>query len=130
MALTTVLDAWAVTALLENEPAGPRVVAAIETGQARMSWINLSEVFYIESRRMGADRASAAIEHLRHTLIVEEAGEEASLAAAAIKAENTISLADCFAVATAERHRAPLLTGDLEILELKRPNLEVVDLRD
>lgn len=51
------------------------------------------------------------------------------LGAAEIKAGGRISYADCFAVATAERHQAPLLTGDPEILALDRPALELVDLR-
>jgi ribonuclease VapC len=127
--LTTVLDAWAVIALLQREPAWQRVFAAMESGDARISWVNLSEVLYIQSRRIGAERATAAVTRLRHSAIVEDAGEDVALAAAAIKAETTISLADCFAVATAERHRAPLLTGDPELVELDRPNLEVVNLR-
>jgi hypothetical protein len=32
-------------------------------------------------------------------------------------------------VATAERHRDPVLTDDPELLELGRPELEVIDVR-
>jgi hypothetical protein len=32
-------------------------------------------------------------------------------------------------VATAERHREPVLTGDPELLELGRPDLDVIDVR-
>jgi predicted nucleic acid-binding protein len=51
------------------------------------------------------------------------------LAAASIKSQHTIACADCFAVATAERHRDPVLTDDPELLELGRPELEVIDVR-
>ncbi|HEX4670032.1 MAG TPA: hypothetical protein VH275_08695 [Solirubrobacterales bacterium] len=39
-----------------------------------------------------------------------------------------MSYADCFALATARRHGAPLWTGDPELLALASPD-EVVDLR-
>ena len=58
----------------------------------------------------------------------EPADAAAVRAAAAIKAEARLSYADCFAIATAERHGAPLLTGDPEILRLSRPGLDTVDI--
>jgi len=49
-------------------------------------------------------------------------------AAAFVKARHRLSYADAFCVATAQRMRAPLWTGDPEILALG-DELEVVDLR-
>jgi predicted nucleic acid-binding protein len=48
--------------------------------------------------------------------------------AAQIKAGNRLSYADAFVVATAQRHSAPLYTGDPEIVALG-DLVEVVDLR-
>jgi predicted nucleic acid-binding protein len=104
------------------------VRAALEEG-AITSWINLGEVLYIEIRRHGEERATAVVDGVAAALAgVETADAELTRAAAAIKASGGVSFADCFAIATAERHRAPLLSGDPEILALPRPGLTVVDL--
>ncbi len=123
----SVLDAWAILAFLWDEPAAARVEAAIERG-AVCSWINLGEVLYKHARRLGWDRSAAAIDAFAANVTAEPADAEAVRAAAAIKAEGRLSYADCFAVATAERHAAPLLTGDPEILRLSRPALDTVDI--
>ncbi|MFN8201894.1 MAG: PIN domain-containing protein [Solirubrobacteraceae bacterium] len=54
--------------------------------------------------------------------------EEPVLSASRLKARGGISYADCFAVATAQRHRLPLVTGDPEILALDG-EVEVIDPR-
>jgi predicted nucleic acid-binding protein len=59
---------------------------------------------------------------------VEVPDRELVLEAAHLKIRGWISYADCFAIATARRHGAPLLTGDREIVQAAR-DLEVVDLR-
>lgn len=123
----SVLDAWAILALLWDEPAATRVEAAIQRGAA-CSWINLGEVLYKYARRIGWDRAAQAIDSFAANVTAEPADAGAVRAAAAIKAEGRLSYADCFAIATAERHRAPLLTGDPEILRLERPDLETIDI--
>jgi predicted nucleic acid-binding protein len=58
----------------------------------------------------------------------EEPDAELVLDAARVKADHRLSYADAFAVATAERHRLPLLTGDRDLLALDR-ELTVVDPR-
>lgn len=116
-------------ALLKREPTGPRVKAAIDAGGAVASWINVGEVYYQEVRRVGAVRAASAVELLSRGVRMEAADRDMVLAAARIKASGGISYADCFAVATAQRHQAPLLTGDPEIVALAG-EVEVVDLRN
>lgn len=113
---------------LRDEPAASRVQTAIEAGAA-CSWINLGEALHQEARRFDWDRASEVIGSFAKTLSAEPADPEIVRAAAAIKAAARMSYADCFAVATAERHGVPLLTGDPEIVGLKRRGLAVVDLR-
>jgi len=116
-----------VLALLRGEPARLRVRAAIERG-AICSWINLGEALYKQAREAGWDRAVQVIDAFAANVTAEPADAEMVRAAAAIKADGGVSYADCFAIATAERHRAPLLTGDPEILSLSRPGLKLVDL--
>lgn len=101
---------------------------AIERGAAS-SWVNLGEALYLEARRVGWSRAAEAVAGLAKHVAAEPAGDEIVTCAAAIKAGGGLSFADCFAVATAERLGAPLLTGDPELVRLDRPRLRVVDLR-
>lgn len=69
------------------------------------------------------------VESLAEQLTTAEAADaELAPAAASIKAGGGVSYADSFAIATAERHAVPLLSGDPEILVLDRPGLRVVDL--
>lgn len=126
--MTQVLDAWAVEAMLRDEPAGPGVAKIVESGEALVSWINLGEVLYVETRRIGSGPAEAAIRSLVGRLTIEEPDADLVLAAARLKAAGGLSYADCFALATADRHRAPLLTGDPEIIA-NAGDVEVVDLR-
>lgn len=94
------------------------------------SWVNLGEVYYISCRAHGTARATEVIAAFTSQLtLAEPAGAQVSMAAAALKVSGGLSYADCFAVATAERHDLPLFTGDPEILRLKRPGLKIVDLR-
>jgi predicted nucleic acid-binding protein len=104
------------------------VRSAIERG-AVACWVNLGEVLYLETRRQGAERAEEAISSLAAILRAEEVDGDLARAAARVKAQGRASYADCFAVATAERHGVPLLTGDPEIVALDREHLQVVDLR-
>jgi len=126
--VVAVLDAWAVLALLQAEPAGPRVRDAISNGDAGISWINLGEVHYQLARRQGHREADRGLRRLLSAVRAEEPDAALVLEAARIKAGGGISYADCFAVATAKRHEAPLLTGDPEIVALPG-EVEVVDLR-
>jgi len=115
-------------ALLQAEPAGPRVNAAIDRGDAIISAVNLGEAYYNLLRRVGDRRAEASIAELRANVRVEAADWTLTAAAARIKARGALSYPDAFCIATAQRHRAPLWTGDDEILALAN-EAEMVDLR-
>jgi ribonuclease VapC len=114
-----VLDAWSVIALLRDEPGAAAVERAIAGGGALMSWINVGEVLYIESRAAGETAAAGAVDALVRQVDVRDADAELVLAAARIKARHRLSYADAFAVALAQRSHAPLLTGDPELLALE-----------
>lgn len=126
--LTSVLDAWAIVALLRDEPAAARVEQAVQAGSVA-SWINLGEVIYNEADRVGLDRAETAVTRLTEIIHSEEPDADLIRSAASVKAIHRVSYADGFAVATAERHDLPLLTGDREIIAMKRAVLQVIDLR-
>ncbi|MEV4419304.1 PIN domain-containing protein [Patulibacter sp. NPDC049589] len=126
-----VLDSWALLALLRAEPAAPAVREAIEeSGLAVISWVNLGEVAYIAARRVGWGRAEEVVRDAARSLVrAEDPDPNLVMHAAKWKADGGLSYADAFAAATAERHRAPLLTGDPELIALNG-RIDVVDLRD
>ena len=126
--MTVVLDAWAVMAFYEDHPCGDRVEAAIVSAAAVMSAVNLGEVLYKLERDHGPEQASALVEQVRAVTIVEDPDWDLVVRAAHIKASGGVSYADSYCVATAQRHEAPLYTGDPEILALGHL-VELVDLR-
>ena len=123
------LDAWAVMALLQDEPAAPRVQDAIATRDVCMSSVNLGEAYYSIVRRRGRRFAIDRIESIRRIVRIEDPDWDLTRAAADVKARGGISYPDAFCVATARRHASPLYTGDPEIIKLDGDGLEVVDLR-
>lgn len=127
--MRVVLDAWAIIAVARGEPAAAAVSSEIERDRAGASWINLGEAYYVVARESGRAAAAAVIAEARADLVCEAPSPDRVLAAAGVKTEHRLSYADAFAVATAEAHRAPLMTGDPEILALERGRLEIIDLR-
>ena len=82
-----------------------------------MSWINLVEVHYRTARDHGKEEADRALAELRPQITEHLPGVSAMRAAANLKAEYPMALADCFAVALAAAEGAMLLTGDPEIVD-------------
>ncbi len=123
-----VLDAWALIALLRDEPPAARVRSAIESGGV-VSWMNLGEVLYLEAAQIGIEVARGLVESLAASLVTDEPDAELIVDAAQIKAEHRVSYADAIAVATSIRHRLPLMTGDPELTGLDRDGFKVIDLR-
>lgn len=126
--MTAVLDAWAVIAYLMNASGAGTVEAVIEKQRALMSWLNVGEVYYTLMRREDEQRAKQVVAWLRSRVELKTPTSDLVLKAAAIKATNSLSYADAFAVATAQQHQAELLTGDPEIIALGEI-IRVVDLR-
>jgi predicted nucleic acid-binding protein len=114
-------------AVLRAEPAAERA-RALMRGRITMSSINLGEVYYALVKSHGravADDRTAAV---RRVIRVEDPDWTLVVAAVRLKARGGISYANAFCVATAERHHAPLYTGDPEILALDVP-VQRIDLR-
>lgn len=126
--MTAVLDAWAIVAYLKNEPAAPRVEDLIRKGSAVASDVNVGEVLYSLTRTHGPKRAEDLVRAVRPSLRCERPDWALVRTAGQIKAGNRLSYADAFVVATAQRHSAPLYTGDPEIVALG-DLVEVIDLR-
>jgi uncharacterized protein len=123
-----VLDSWAIMAWLQGEePARSRVReilerAAIPGGSdASMSMINIGEVFYLIAKRRGAAVAERFLSEVP-TLPIQNVVPDRRLIldAARLKSRFAISYADAFAVETARRQRAALVTGDPELLALSK----------
>jgi predicted nucleic acid-binding protein len=117
---TYVLDNSALLALRDDEPGADRVAELLGLAQARKcvclgSFISLMELMYRVWRDDGEALAQLAYDQclaLPITWIHES--PELLKAAAAIKAEYPLSLADAWIAATAELHRATLVHKDPE----------------
>ncbi|MDN5347814.1 MAG: hypothetical protein PWP65_1378 [Clostridia bacterium] len=132
-----VLDAWAILAWLQGEPAGEIVKNILEWAEGNgeagikiktllpglnapprilLNLINLGEVFYILGRKKGEKEARKVINNLRSGPVeLVEASESIIFAAATLKMKYAISYADAFAAATAKMKKGALLTGDPEL---------------
>jgi len=83
--------------------------------KAYLSEINLGEIYYISIRRLGLESAKLYLEQLLDLPIdIVSPSSEIIREAAEIKAQYAISYADCFAVATALKYSASIITGDPE----------------
>lgn len=122
-----VLDAWAILAFLQGEePAASRVREVIEGAQDRtarlfVSIINICEVYYRVGKTHSAKEADSVLTDL-YLLPIEilSADDDTVLAAARLKMTYVLSYADAFAAVIAQQIDATLLTGDPELLSLKR----------
>ena len=126
--MTVCLDAWAVVAWLQNDPAASRMQAHVGDSRCCMSWVNAGEVHYVVHRRTDRHTADRVIAQLRVDVDLIDATGARALDAAAIKATHRMSYADCFAAATALEFGVPLITRDPEIIAARIDGLKVIDL--
>lgn len=124
----TVLDAYAVIAYLRGETAATEVAALLRS-RCLLSAINAAETMDQLVRIDGADpdEVEVRLEMLQaDNLVIQEAGPEVAIRAGALRAKHDrkgkreVSLADCFAAATAIEQRLPLATADPALLDLLR----------
>jgi predicted nucleic acid-binding protein len=127
MSETFALDSWALLAYLQGEePAASRVREVIEGAQAGtarlfLSIINLGEVYYRVGKTKNAKEAESTLVDLRLLpMEILSATDDIVLAAARLKMAHAISYADAFAAVIAIQKDAILLTGDPELLNLKK----------
>ena len=116
----SLLDSYAILALLNDEP-GAQVVADLLRAGARdddlvlMNEINVGEVYYIVAKHRSFGEAERVLRYLE-TLPLEivSNGYAEVIDAARVKARFPLSYADAFAVATAIRLGVCVVTGDPE----------------
>lgn len=122
-----VLDAWAILAFLQGEePAASRVREVIEDAQEgtvrlSASIVNIGEVYYRVGKMRNQKEADSVLKDLFLLPIeIVSADDDTVLEAARLKMKHVLSYADAFAAVTAQQKDAILLTGDPELLSLKR----------
>ena len=85
-----------------------------------MNQINVGEVYYKTIRAVGLEEAKKFLENFfRLPLSIINPDSELIWKASEVKAEYSISYADCFAAATALRYEAAILTGDPEFKKIE-----------
>lgn len=120
-----VLDAFAFTAYLQNEPGAARIEKIIEGARegkcnVYMSIINLGEILYNTERKYGFTKAQETLALIQKMPIeILPADNQTVLAAAHIKANHAISYADAFVVVAAQKINGIIMTGDPEFEEVK-----------
>ena len=120
----SLIDSYALLAYLKQENNYRKVenlLSSKET-QSLMNDINIGETFYILARERGLDKAEYFINAILPNLPIIKIGNAFSevMQAAKIKAQYPISYADCFAVATAIREKAVIITGDPDFKHVEK----------
>ena len=116
-----VFDSFALLAYLKREKGSDRIMGYLYSDEVIVNAVNLGEVFYILARSHGIEKARYFVATILPSLPLAcvTNGCEDVLEAARIKAEYSLSYADCFAVATALKEDAPVVTGDPEFKKIE-----------
>lgn len=120
----TVLDAYAVIAFLQGEPAAADVRAVLRRGGAALTAVGVAEVLDHLIRVAGADEDDATLD-LAQLGLLDAIPATAGLGAAAgrLRARRyhrtrcAVSMADCIAAEAARSRREPLATADPHLLD-------------
>jgi len=114
------LDSFAMLAFLNRERGFEKVRSLLRAAEVSaepllMNEINIGEVYYVTAKDRSVDHAEEFLRRLE-TLPIQPISNSFAevLEAARIKARFPISYADAFAVATAVRMDAVIVTGDPE----------------
>ena len=123
----SVLDSFALLTYLEKESDYQKVkdiFAAVQRGQATvfMNEINIGEVYYILARERSPDGAEYFLNDILPALGITAVANALAdvIDAAKLKAQFPIAYADAFAVTTALKYDATLVTGDPDFKHVER----------
>jgi PIN domain nuclease of toxin-antitoxin system len=126
----TFLDAYALVALIADEPASEEVQALLREGNARVVVVNLSEAIDVATRVHHASNTLLrdALEPLLLSRVLQAAvsGEQDAWLAAGLRARHfdrrtqALSLADCFLLAHALAEDASIATADPSVADVAR----------
>jgi predicted nucleic acid-binding protein len=118
------LDSFALLAYLKKESNYLRVKELLSAPDvpALMNDVNVGETYYILARERGMEQADAFLNVILPSLpiIVRSNLFEHVIEASKIKARHPLSFADCFAVASALRENAVIVTGDPEFKAVQK----------
>ena len=125
MADRFVLDSFALTALLQDEPGASGVQGLLERtarGECElfMAVLNLGEVLYTVESRLGlkaSQEVLAAVDQLPIEIV--EVDRPLTLSAARLKAATGVGYADCFVGALAQRLGGTVVTGDPDFRQIE-----------
>ena len=112
------LDSYALLAYLKKENNYRKVMELLNSApddcSILMNEINAGESYYIIARERGSKEADYFIETILPNLPIDIISNSFNqiIDASRIKANHTISYADCFVVSTAIREKAVIVTGD------------------
>ena len=123
---TTVLDASALLALLFDEPGAEKIESLFNQAAAAdkpmlIAAVNWAEVLYKMQRKHGAKGFEGA-QHFERTMPLEIVPLDRDLAEAAarLKNEHDLGLADAFAAALANARKAEFFTADTDFKPLEK----------
>ena len=121
------LDSYALLAYLNKEAGFEKVRNVLADAQkcnhlVLMNELNVGETFYILYRKRGTDQAEYFLDTVLAGLPISMISNDfnAVISASKIKARHALSFADCFAIATAQRENAIILTGDSEFKNVEK----------
>ena len=118
-----VFDSFALLAYLNLEEGSGMVKDFLldENTLVMINEFNLGEVYYILARGRGPDQAEYFLNTILPSLPLHRAGNTFRdvIEAAKIKGQYALSYADCFAVATAIKEKATVVTGDPEFRKVE-----------
>ena len=120
----SLIDSFALLAYLKQESNYQKVehLLSAKDTPLLMNDIDIGETFYILARERGLDKAEYFINAILPNLPITKIGNTLTevIEAAKIKAQYPISYADCFAVATAVREKATIITGDPDFKQVEK----------
>jgi len=121
------LDSFAIIAYLNKEKGFEKVRDVLSEAQESgkpviINDINIGEVYYILFRKRGPEKTNFFLETILPSLPVQVFSNDFNdvIRAAKIKAEHPLSFADYFAVATAGKEKAVIMTGDPEFKRIEK----------
>ena len=119
-----VLDSYALLAYLKKEDKYEKVKGLLSSNDVLVliNEINVGETLYILARERGMEKGEYFINTILPTLPIvhRENSFQDVLGAARIKAGHSLSFADCFAIYTAIKEDATLVTGDPELKKAEK----------
>jgi len=120
----SLIDSFALLAYLKQESNYQKVENLLSSKEIQllMNDINIGETFYILARERGLDKAEYFINAILPNLPITKIGNTLTevIEAAKIKAQYPISYANSFAVATAIREKAAIITGDPDFKQVEK----------